>query len=95
MTVLLTDGLRLFVILAGIVMLGLFITHARKVRDARQFAALALVCFGVSAVGTEIDQMGHPLSYRLVLNVAAVILGHIFLYRTYRNEAATHSKMRG
>lgn len=85
------DAVRIFVIVAGTGMLGYFVKVARAVRNTRQFGMYALVCFGVSAIGTEVEQLGHVVTYRLLCNTAGVVLGLVFLYKTSHAPVAERS----
>lgn len=80
------DVVRIFCIVGGIVMLGLVLKVARDVRNTRQFGMYALVCFGVSAIGTTIENLGTIVTYRLLFNTAGVVLGIIFLIKTHQTK---------
>lgn len=76
------DVVRLFVIIGGTIQMGMFIKFARYIRNTRQWGAYALICYGVSAIGTEIEQLGHIVTYRLLFNTAGVVFGIVFLVKT-------------
>ena len=81
------DAIRIVDICLGMVMFGLFIRVARQVRNTRQWGMYALVCFGVSACGTEIERLGQIVTYRLVFNTAGVVLGIVFLVKTSKGKS--------
>jgi hypothetical protein len=76
------DVVRLFDIVVGVVALGLCLRLARAVRNTRQYGIIACVCYGVSAIGTEIQQLGNIVTYRLLFNTAGVVLTVMFLWKT-------------
>lgn len=80
------DGLRILTVILGIWMLFRFFQVARDVRNTRQYGMYALVCFGISAISTEIDELGEIVTPLLFLNAGGVVFGLIFLYRHVRSD---------
>ena len=76
------DAVRVFDIVAGMVMFGLFLRTARQVRNTRQWGMYSLVMFGIASTGTEIQNLGTIVTYRLLFNTAGVVLGIMFLWKT-------------
>ena len=79
------DVLRVYVIVFGVAMLGLFLEVARDVRNTRQYGMYALVCLGTSAISTSVQHFGWGMTAQLPLNVLGVTLGLVFLWRTHHD----------
>ena len=75
------DAIRLIDMVLGIVLIGLFLGVAKRVRNTRQWGMYALVCFAIAAIDTEVQNLGTVVTFRLVVNTAGVVFGLIFLWK--------------
>lgn len=73
------DTLRCLCIVLGAIEIGLLLRLARVVRNTRQWGIYGTICVYFSVVLTEMDQLGHVLTMRLLLNVAGLTFGAIYL----------------
>ena len=80
------DAFRILGTILGTIMLGMFLKVAREVRNTRQFGMYALVCFGISAIATQISLLGDTVTYQLPFNIAGTVFGLIFLYKTHKHK---------
>lgn len=76
------DAARLVVIAAGAVMLFLIAVSAYVFRATGQPGKYALLCFGVTAIAQETQDLSLPAGPSLVIDAVGVGFGLVFLWRS-------------